>query len=367
MPRKRHKKKAEINPSLPQTPAAPISTQAQRVIKKIASGGENYLRDNFERIMLASYDLADEPEFKEVTFPEEKTIRSTEKWMKKNQTRLERATEKGDEDLHQALDDVRIQIIDDILTPQLRKDVLTRLDNLTKRLMTGVDTNKLENALVLNPLLKMKKLPWGICGLILAIYDRSVKPTLEDASIMDEVFGDLLDDMEHNDNIDTILAATKESEKINAFTKKFESIPGLRERLEQQAENYAVDFENAIIRGEINLILFSKAEVELALNRFLKEFAPDQLDISKKPSEQVSNRFIEIIRESLVEIMTPERLQEMKTDLEKLSKKWLRSKNKWASGLMTEIYWLDDLEILENQFLLIVYTNQLKHFKGKST
>jgi hypothetical protein len=43
----------------------------------------------------------------------------------------------------------------------------------------------------------------------------------------------------------------------------------------------------------------------------------------------------------------------------------LRSRNRWAVGLITEINRLDELEVAENPFFMLVYMNQYKRAMKK--
>ena len=47
------------------------------------------------------------------------------------------------------------------------------------RLSASEDLVKLEMVLLLKPLLGMKNVPWGLCGLIIAIYNRAMQQTIQ--------------------------------------------------------------------------------------------------------------------------------------------------------------------------------------------
>jgi hypothetical protein len=72
-----------------------------------------------------------------------------------------------------------------------RKEVMKRLERLEDRLMVGDDPERFEVAMLLNQLMKRKELPWGIVGLILAIYERSINQDFEDLKVAEEILSDV--------------------------------------------------------------------------------------------------------------------------------------------------------------------------------
>jgi hypothetical protein len=77
----------------------------------------------------------------------------------------------------------------------------------------------------------------------------------------------------------------------------------------------------------------------------------DQVDLSTADKKQVTVMFADILRQNIVEIMTPERIMCMKADLDKIFKRWLREKNRWAVAIQAETYWLDEIEVVDNFFI----------------
>ncbi|MEJ2710833.1 MAG: hypothetical protein P8074_24700 [Anaerolineales bacterium] len=363
MPRKRHKKKPEKHALTQDVSQNEISPAARKVAQKMV--GADYLLNNFERIMIDSMILADEPEFADLTFEPQSAMRTTDKIVGKSQARLERAAEQGADAHHQAIDEVRIQIIDEIATPYFRKQVFERLDRLVKRLMTGNDEKRLEIAFGLQAFLKEKSIPWGICALILTIYERTIEPTLTESAVIEEVLGDLLDELDEGQDIIEILSQASDPERMAALSGKLEANPKLREYFEQRAEKDLEKFRQALLDNKVALDVFLEEEVLLPLQRLEQELQDEGLNFSELDKQKVTERFRVLVEETIVEVMTPERLQQVKTDLEKLSQRWLRARNRWAVGLITEINRLDELEVTENPFFMLVYMNQYKRAMKK--
>ena len=75
---------------------------------------------------------------------------------------------------------MRIEVVAELATPAFRKDVDERLQALLDRLMTTEDLTKLEMVMLLKSLLGMKSIPWGLCGLILAVYNRTMQCAMQE-------------------------------------------------------------------------------------------------------------------------------------------------------------------------------------------
>ncbi|HVP21672.1 MAG TPA: hypothetical protein VMS73_07395 [Anaerolineaceae bacterium] len=74
------------------------------------------------------------------------------------------------------------------------------------------DFNKFELVLLLKPLLGMKNVPWVLCGLILAIFDRNMQDWMQ----------------EHEDEIsvhDAVMEALKEEGEENMISPIFSNRP----------------------------------------------------------------------------------------------------------------------------------------------
>jgi hypothetical protein len=360
MPRK-HRKKRQHQATQPGSSPEnrPFSPVAQAVVEKIALGGANYLESNFVRIMLDSYALAKEPEFTDLFFDEEKVIPVTGKFMKKYTKRLEVAARKGQDEQQQVMDQMRIEIIDELATPLFRKEVKHRLKLMSERLMATSEKKKLEIAFLLEPILSMKEIPWGVCGLVIAIYSRTFEQTLQEYEQEKEFFGELSKMLEGGNPAD-ILAYIEDPEKSAAIVEKLKAKPELHRRLENQLQKEVDEFEEALWKGRLKMDLFTEEELLSSFIHLQEIIEADQVDLSTADRKQVTVMFADILRQSIVEIMTPERIMRMKADLDKIFKRWLREKNRWAVAIQAETYWLDEIEVVDNRFLFAVYVSQVR-------
>jgi hypothetical protein len=218
-------------------------------------------------------------------------------------------------------------------------------------------------ALALKPILQMKEIPWGINGLILGIYNRTLGPTrrsLEEEEASEEILGDLVEELREGHDPVVVISKLEDPEKMAELSKKLESRPGFRERLEHQLDEDVDRFEEALWKGKVKLDLFTEEELQLPFSHLREELEGEQLDPSALEAKQAADRLIDSIRQALLEIMTSQRLQRMKVDLERVFQNWLSQRDRWAMALRAEIYWLDDIKVSENPFLIAAYVAEIR-------
>jgi hypothetical protein len=180
MSRDRHKRNRTKDPSRSfQSPSLSHTPASQAVVNRVIRGGTDYLMKNLIRIMTDSVELVEEPEMIDLHLDGQEAAEITQRWMKKYDKRLSAARIKGQDDFQEVFDEMRIKIIAGLATPPFRKDVDRRLQAMLDRLSASEDLVKLEMVLLLKPLLGMKNVPWGLCGLIIAIYNRAMQQTIQ--------------------------------------------------------------------------------------------------------------------------------------------------------------------------------------------
>jgi hypothetical protein len=360
MPRKRHQK-SQTKTTAPahQKQSREYSPAAQIIAQRMANGGVDYLKQNLIRIMIDSAQLAEEPEFSGLYLDGEKAAQKTERWLKKFDKRLAAAEKKGPDEYHEVADEMRIEIVAELATPVFRKEVDQRLQILMDRLMKGTDTKKLEMVMMLTPALRMKSIPWGLCGLILEIYNRTMQRAIqeyeEDQGVFDAVAEALKAEGEENIDIFTILKHPDKLEQVG--NKIFDKQPGLRQRAEKQIWDMVEAFEDALAHGDVELSLFSEEELMLPFQRSQSEFS--ESFTQAQPSEEMRERIFEAVRQALSEVMTPERFCRFREEVNKTAANWLRMRQKWGAALQFELGYLDGDHYEENKFILAAFIGQI--------
>jgi hypothetical protein len=360
MPRKRHQKsQTKTTAPAPKKQSREFSPAAQIIAQRMANGGVDYLKQNLIRIMIDSAQLAEEPEFSDLYLDGEKAAQITERWLKKYDKRLAAAEKKSPDEYHEVADEMRIEIVAELAMPAFRKEVDQRLQTLMNRLMTGKDTKKLEMVVMLTPALKMKSIPWGLCGLILEIYNRTMQQAMQEYEEDQVVFEAVAEALkaEGDEKID-IFTILKHPDKLEQVGKKiFEARPGLRQRAEKQIWDMVEAFEDALGHGDVELSLFSEEELMLPFQRIQAEFG--EPFTQAQPSEEIRARIFEAVRQAITEIMTPERFRHFREDVEKTVTSWLRTRQKWGAALQFELSYLDGNQYEENKFILAAFVGQI--------
>lgn len=360
MPQHRHQKRqTETAAPSPQNQSREYSPAAKVIAQRMANGGEEYLKQNLIRVMVDSAQLAEEPEFKDLHLDGGKAIHITERGYKKYDKRLEVAKRKGPDDYHEVVDDMRIEIVAELAAPAFRKEVDRRLQALMDRLMKGKDTKKLEMVMMLIPALRMKSIPWGLCGLIMEIYNRTMQRLMQENEEDQSVFNAIAEalEAEGEENID-VFTVLKHPDKLEQIGKKvFEARPGLRQRAEKQVWDMVEAFEDVLGHGDVELSLFSEEELMLPFQHIQAEFG--EPFTQAQPSEGMRERIFEAIRQALSEIMTPKRFCRFREDVGKTATDWLRTRQKWGAALQFELGYLDGDQYEENKFILPAFIGQI--------
>lgn len=360
MTRIRHKK-SHNNTQLPalQQQMPKTSPAAQIVRSRIENGGVEYLMQNAIRIMTASRKLAEEPEFIDFNMDGEKAVTVSLRWEKKYEKRLSEAKMKGLDEFQVVYDEMRIEAIIELATPAFREDVDRRLRTMLDRLMASDDLENLEIVLLLKPLLGMRMDSWGVCGLILAIYHRSLQKIVQKHKAEIDLFDELVDGLQADrEEIIDITKPIKMPEKFEQLAKRlFTAKPGLLERVEKQVLDMVATFEKELAGGKIALDLFTQEELLLSFQRLQAVIGKPVTQV--QPSAEMSQLVFDSIIQTINEIMTPERFRRLRKDVQSMEQDWLRKREKWAAALQAELIWLDGKQYKENKFVVAALLGQI--------
>ena len=367
MPRDwRKRKKTKDSPAAPlldQHPTTPSPVQepspaAQIVFDRIGNSGPDYLMENMIRVLTHSSKFAEEPEFAGLVLDSGEVVQITEKWLDKYKSRLKAAEKKGEDEYHQVLDDMRIEVINELAVPAFRKEVKDRLQKMIDRLMTGKDQESLEIALLLQLILKMKQFPWGVCGLVVAIYNRALDQEVElyeeQKDLSNAFMAAITETMGDSVDFKTLIKSPEKLHEVGDQLAK--TNPDLMEVAEKQAWKMIEAFEGELMRGIIDLPLFTDEEVVLPIKRLEAQFRVpfEQIPQDKKFSKQM----FDTILQTIDDIMTPARYQRFRKDVESTRKTWMREKNKWAMVLEFELVYLDKKTYEQNKFIIAAFMGQ---------
>lgn len=365
MPRFRPRKKQEkTSESIPPKQASVLSPEADAILQRFADLKTQDREEFFIRMMVGSSDLADEPEFNDLYFDEEKTLNVFEKWLRKYEKRLSEAEKKSEEEFQLVYDEIRIEAIDELVTPHFRKEVKERIQALKERLMEIKDLEKLEITLFLDLILSTKNLTWGICGLILEIYDRTRKIVMKNYEEQEDIFESFIEAVEAHSEIDfDVNDFLMNPHKYDEITLKvLEEQPDLQGKIEERISEIVDGFEEAIMQGKVDLKLFSDEELIRIFQTIQEE--EDVLTNTRSPEER-SKVLFETIQLAFSQMMDQERYRQFREDIEATLKTWVKSGQEWAAALQAELDYLDETHYEPNSFMLMVFMGQIYRFGRK--
>ncbi len=316
------------------------------------------------RIMQGSHILRNEPELGDLHFDLDKTDAVRSRVMQKYEKKLPVVLEKSEDERHEFYDEVRIEIIEELATPAFRQDALKRLEQLAERLASGKEADRFEMALVLQLMLRQKEIPWGLCGLITAIYKDSAERADRQFHEAIGEFEKMLQQVEREGSVEKLLTLPDESPEIVQVVERLRAQPGLLEELRIDADKAFQGFEGAIANGEVTLDLFTPEELQRPLRAMAGYLARNQIDAKTADKQEVAKQFVSIIRRAIGEVMTKGRIQKLKDDVQRISAQWLREKNWQGILLQGEISWLESEKPADNPFVFAAFMSQMKRWRN---
>ncbi|MEA3351133.1 MAG: hypothetical protein U9Q82_10965 [Chloroflexota bacterium] len=345
MVRKRHKRSQSTPRNLPDL--------------DVMASGVDRLEDMLFETLLASDVLVDEPEFVDLYFDENNVIDIAEKIYRKYKKKLHQAEKKGIEEVVPVHEDMQIEVIDRILTPEIRADILIRLERLLKRLKPASDMEKVVMVSAVHSALTTN-IPWGLCGLIFAIFQRTLdeaKPTEEEFKLRDDLAALVGEDL----TPDEITKMQQDPEFLKELEEKIADDHDFVERLTSYTDKMIDDFYADLWNGNIQIILFEENEIVDHLS-FLGEYR-EEIEILDKESTDSAQKYRDFINlaidKQFVEIMTPKRIRKLKKDIHEIIDKWAEAGHKYTQVLQMKLNQLDEEGISENHFIRSVFLNQV--------
>lgn len=328
--RRRRSRKRARSARGPQTQhAAEVSPQARALGRQFIDLPSDQFIERLERGMLGAVALRHEPEFEDFYFDDDHVLEATNRHLERYQARFGAMSEDDVEATRQLYDEMRIDIIADLVTPEVRRDLQERADRCLDRLKRGRDTGKMEMALYASGLLAGmdQTLPLGLCGLFTAIYEdsrqRAMKVYEAQQTLGDKIAGWLprggkLD-------VEQVLALAQQPEVVAQFTETLEAYPELRANLEKDIDQVISEVGQAIRRGELPVDFFTDEEIILSyadLYNALGEMVEQRKTLDQ---ETIAHKFLELMRRNLVELVTSERNQQFRQRLEAIAQEMVRS------------------------------------------
>jgi hypothetical protein len=352
--RKRRQQKAQAQRTPKDSPVAKeaASSTAQRVGQRIAAAGADYLQDNFIRIMQGNAVLRQEPEFADLYFEPRQALEASVRHFPRLRRQLTRAARRGMEATATTYDDYRIAVLDDLGTPQFRHHLRQRLEQCIDRLKRGHDAEKFEMALFLSALLGDKAsdvvrdkgaLPLGVYSLVTTIYEDSFDRAMGEIDDARDIVGEDLYNVwcaKHNKkDMEAIAAATEQSSAFEELTLLTEAEPALALAWERQERYLLEGLESRITHLALTFSpgLFTAGEVALTMDKMERRHLSKPWSPSRYLAAVAMANFALCIRETLDEIVSPQRMVDMLEPFKAVGQKSLESKEDRIRALVPYI------------------------------
>lgn len=218
-------------------------------------------------------------------------------------------------------DEKKAEIIEEttrrLLTDELRQEILAALNGLRLRWKKEGQRPEAARAAGLQLVLGDRKSKglWSTIGLVQAIVLRSLEAGFE---LVGVAVDDEADEADEDKPISELYKKLNDpgiNEKLEEAIKK---IPGLESYLDKQVDKLWEAGDDALFGGELNLGLFSNEELEAGakiFNRVMRE-TDDEEAATRAPSKEQTENFFTELNAHLLELFTPERLEQLRARLQ---------------------------------------------------
>lgn len=320
------------------------------------------------RVLLDSANLADEPEFEEFILDPFLCVETFINVGEELGIDPEALPDSPDEELEDAQYDLIAQTTRRLLTSDIRREIINRLDQLRLRLKQSAKSKKVAQVAALQLFLSDQKdvESWLTVGLTQALVQRSLEAGFELMSVSMEMMGpEGAEGDAQATSLAQISARPNIAEKIDALTDR---IPGLSGFLAKQTDKIWDEGVEAVFDGTLDLDLFTEDELEAAAEVFAEVLGIDQAD---EDSSQAGDRLelnqstiptlISRLGDHLSELFTPDRVDELRDRLNQVAQDASYPEETFAfRQMLAEIMSDEDAIEVEKSFLTWALIGELR-------
>jgi hypothetical protein len=278
---------------------------------------------------------------------------------------LERARERGEDEVHTTYDELRIEALEIVLTRQRRQDFLNRYDAMLRRLMKGHEEKKLEQALIVRPLLNEKGIPWGANALITEIFEEAKDEAAERIQRAEDTLVTLLKNEIASKDENVLRELIQDPERLKELAATLDFSKETLEELGEMTDRVLAEFERSLLLGEFELDLFSDEELEDIVEQTNIFASAQGMTRGAEPSQEHSEEIVRIFRSFIGETVTEERIVVMEHDLDDIEREWLAARVTEAALLRIERDDLREIEPSENGFLFCTLVGQIRRAQSE--
>jgi hypothetical protein len=281
--------------------------------------------------ILASEDIANEPELKNIIFDPVRCVNTFAEVGEKMGFTPETLS-RLPEDKHE---EVQLQILEtstqQVLTKVLQQEILTGLKALRARLKKEGKPEAAARAAAVQSFLTQEKSnsTWAMLGVVQAIFHRSMMIGFE----LFEASAEVLDTDDTEENSTSFLERLNQSTATQKIGGVLQAHPEIRNYMENQADRVWEEGQEAIFSGELNLGLFTEDEVQGGLGILAEvldyDEATGKLNKEISATSEEAKSLVSRIEDYVAELLTPQRYVQMQDRLalilkeEAFEQKWL--------------------------------------------
>ena len=322
-------------------------------MKRISAPEPGYFaKDNVIRLLQDSVTLRQEPEFADFYLDPRRTLEAVARHFPRLSRRLERVRRRHEDRARLIYDDFRIAVLGDLGTPQFRQELQRRLTRCLDRLQRGHDAKKIEVALFLGGMLNYEKrtttgskktLPLGVYALVTAIYEDSFDRAMAEIPEARGMVGDTLYELwctrHTEEDLAAITAAVEEIGSFEELAACLERDPALTLAWQRQEAYLLEQLQMHMAQRGMNVEpgFFTAEEAALPLIMMEQRYWNKPWSPSRYSTGLAMINFVRCIRETLDEIVLPDRMAQMSQGLQSIGQACLEADDEHLRSLVPHV------------------------------
>jgi hypothetical protein len=318
-------------------------------------------------ILAESDDLADEPEFEDILADPFLTVTTYIQTAEQMGLTPDDLLKLDEEEREGTLSEVFEKTLREVLTDELRREIITALNTMRQRLRQTGRRQELAKATALQSFLSESGVDdaWLMVGLVETIIGRSLEAGFKLLNLREKIMGDQPDD----ESPDTWLQNAAESE-VSQEIAELAKIPGLNRFIEKKSDEIIDEGYHALQSGELDLALFTEDELLSGLEIFtevmggpeaiekMSEQAEDEVEITSQQGETLIIK----INDYLTQILTPERMVEIREQIQGILQAEDLPEHYYSFVLMMSNYLeIEEVDTPQKLFLVTAFMGEMRY------
>ncbi len=351
----------------PQQYESDLAEDLEPILDLMQSGPNGSEMEALMMLLTESESLADEPEFEDIFADPLLTVTTYIQTAEQMGLTPDDISKLAEEEREDTLSQVFEDTVRQVLTDDLREEIINALDNLRQRLRQAGQRQEAAKAAALQSFLSTSEVEdaWLILGLVQTIVGRALEAGFKLMELTEKMMSHLPD----NESADTWLQDAAESELGQQIQTELAQIPGLSRFVEKKTDEIMDEGYLALRSGELDLALFTEEELTVGFNIFTEvmggseaiEELFEQDDYVPEITQKQSETLIERVNAHLTQILTPERMDEIRDQVEAILEAEDLPKQYYPFGMMMNNYLQDEEDpTTQRLFLITAFLGEMR-------